>query len=240
MLLQSYDFYYLNKNHKCILQMGGSDQWGNILGGIDLIRRISKNKAFGITSPLVTNSDGTKMGKTADGAIWLDEKKLSNFDFFQYWRNIDDKNVSKFLYLFTTLPIVEIKKLSALKDKEINEAKQILAFEITKLVRGKKSAEEAIDITKNIFSSKKIDQRIKNFSIDKINIKNNSFSIIDAIYQLELVGSRSEIKRLIKSKGIRINDKVYNNDDFSLNEFLEDKKIRISVGKKKFGILLIK
>ncbi len=240
MLLQSYDFYYLNKNHKCILQMGGSDQWGNILGGIDLIRRISKNKAFGITSPLITNSDGTKMGKTADGAIWLDEKKLSNFDFFQYWRNIDDNNVSKFLYLFTTLPIVEIKKLSALKDKEINEAKKILAFEITKLVRGKKSAEEAIDITKNIFSSKKIDQRINNFSIDKINIKNNSFSIIDAIYQLELVGSRSEIKRLIKSNGIRINDKVYNNDDFSLNEFLEDKKIRISVGKKKFGVLLIK
>ena len=120
MLLQAYDFVHLNKNYDCILQMGGSDQWGNILSGIDLIRRINNKKAFGITSPLITNSDGSKMGKTADGAIWLDEKKLSNFDFFQFWRNVDDENVEKFLYLFTKLPIAEIKKLSELKEKEIN------------------------------------------------------------------------------------------------------------------------
>ena len=139
--------------------MGGSDQWGNILSGIDLIRRINNKKAFGITSPLITNSDGSKMGKTADGAIWLDEKKLSNFDFFQFWRNVDDENVEKFLYLFTKLPIAEIKKLSELKEKEINEAKQILAYEITKLVRGEKDAKEAMEIANNLFKSNIPDSR---------------------------------------------------------------------------------
>ena len=128
MLLQSYDFFYLNKNYDCELQMGGSDQWGNILSGIDLIKKISKKNSFGITSPLITNPDGTKMGKTANGAIWLDEKKLSNYDFYQYWRNVDDNNVTTFLNLFTKLPISEIKKLSLLKDREINESKKILAI----------------------------------------------------------------------------------------------------------------
>ena len=115
MLLQAYDFYYLNKNYNCILQMGGSDQWGNILSGVDLIRKINKKDAFGITSPLITNSDGSKMGKTADGAIWLNKDKISSLDFFQFWRNVNDNDVSKFLYLFTKLPLNEIKKLSLLK-----------------------------------------------------------------------------------------------------------------------------
>ena len=239
MLLQAYDFYYLNKNHNCVLQMGGSDQWGNIISGVDLIRKINKNKAFGITSPLITNADGTKMGKTADGAIWLDESKLSNFEFFQFWRNIDDDNVTKFLYLFTKLPISEIKKLSKLKDKEINEAKQILAYEVTSIVRGVKKAKEALEIADNLFKSNSTDDRLKNYSIKLKNIKDNSFTIIDAVEKLQLVNSRSEIKRLIKSNGIKVEDQNYNDINFSLNKYTNKNEIKIAVGKKKVGIIKI-
>ena len=237
MLLQAYDFFHLNKKYNCQLQMGGSDQWGNILSGIDLIKKISKKKAFGITSPLITNTDGAKMGKTAEGAIWLDEKKLSNYDFFQFWRNVDDNFVPKFLNLFTKLPISEIKKLSLLKNEEINESKEILAFEVTKIVRGEEGAKEAKEISDNLFKSKTIDNRVRNYSINLKNIKENTFTIIDAIEKLELVGSRSEIKRLVKSSGIKINDKNYNENDYSLINFINNEKIKISVGKKKIGII---
>ena len=237
MLLQAYDFYYLNKNYNCLLQMGGSDQWGNIVTGIDLIRRMNNNKSFGFTSPLITNADGSKMGKTADGAIWLDEKKLSNYDFFQFWRNVSDKNVPQFLNLFTKLPIAEIKKLSTLEGKEINDAKHRLAFEVTKMVRGQKAATEAEEISKNVFNSNTIDERLMNLKIKVNEIKNNNFSIIDAIEKLKLVKSRSEIKRLIKSNGVRVNDQVYNETDFSLNKFCDLSELKINVGKKKIGIL---
>ena len=237
MLLQAYDFFHLNKKYNCQLQMGGSDQWGNILSGIDLIKRISKKKAFGITSPLITNSDGSKMGKTAEGAIWLDEKKLSNYDFFQFWRNIDDEYVPKFLNLFTKLPISEIKKLSLLKNEEINESKEILAFEVTKIVRGKEEAEEAKEISNNLFKSKIIDDRVRNYSINLKNIEENTFNIIDAVEKLGLVSSRSEIKRLVKSSGIKINDKNYNDKNYSLINFINNDQIKITIGKKKIGII---
>ena len=177
MLLQAYDFNYLNENYDCLLQMGGSDQWGNIVSGIDLIRRINKSKAFGITSPLITNSDGSKMGKTVDGAVWLDENKFSNFDFFQFWRNVDDENVSKFLFLFTKLPISEINKLSLLKDKEINVAKQTLAYEVTKIVRGKIAADEALEIANNIFKANILDERLNNYKIKLIKINSEKKDI---------------------------------------------------------------
>ena len=239
MLLQAYDFYHLNKNYDCELQMGGSDQWGNILSGIDLIRKINKNKAYGITSPLITNNDGSKMGKTADGAIWLDENKLSNFDFFQFWRNVDDEYVSKFLYLFTCLPLNEIKELSKLKNQEINDAKQKLAYEVTKIVRGKKGADEALEIANNLFKSNIIDNRLNSFEVAEQNIENNSFNLIDAIEKLNLVKSRSEIKRIIKSNGVKVNDENYNDNSFSLVKFLNKKEIKISVGKKKAGLIKI-
>ncbi|MDC0195068.1 tyrosine--tRNA ligase [Alphaproteobacteria bacterium] len=239
MLLQSYDFYYLNKKYECELQMGGSDQWGNIIGGIDLIRRINKKKVFAITSPLITNTDGSKMGKTADGAIWLDENKLSNFDFYQFWRNIDDINVPKFLNLFTKLSNREINKLSKLKGQEINEAKKILALEITKMVRGKKEAKEADEISNNIFNKKTLDNRIVSYEINSKKIEDSSFSIIDALEKLNLVKSRSESKRLIKSNGIKINDSIYNNNDLSLINYKDKQEIKITVGKKKIGIIKI-
>ena len=239
MLLQAYDFVHLNKNYNCILQMGGSDQWGNILSGVDLIRKINKNNAFGITSPLITNSDGTKMGKTADGAVWLNKDKISSLNFFQFWRNVDDNDVSRFLYLFTKLPLKEIEKLSLLKNQEINEAKKILAYEVTKIVRGKEDAEEALEITNNIFGSKIVDKRLPNISQNKANLDNEKFSLLDAIEKLNLVNSRSEIKRLIKSNGIKVNDSLYNNSSFSLKEFSDANEIKITIGKKKIGIIKI-
>ena len=239
MLLQAYDFVYLNKNYNCILQMGGSDQWGNILSGVDLIRKINKKDAYGITSPLITNSDGSKMGKTASGAIWLNKNKISSLDFFQFWRNVNDNDVSKFLYLFTKLPINEIVKLSALKNQEINEAKKILAYEVTKIVRGKDDADEALEITDNTFNSKIIDKRLPNITQKELDIKNENFSILDAIEKLNLVKSRSEIKRLIKSDGVKVNDQLYKNNNLSLKEYLGSNEIKISVGKKKIGILKI-
>ena len=239
MLLQAYDFFYLNQNHNCVLQMGGSDQWGNILSGVDLIRKINKKQAFGITSPLITNSDGSKMGKTADGAIWLNKEKISSLDFFQFWRNVNDKDVSKFLYLFTKLPLDEIKRLSSLKNQEINEAKKILAYEVTKIVRGIEDADEALEIADNTFSSKIVDQRLPNISHKVSDIKNNNFTILDAIEKLKLANSRSEVKRLIKSDGIKVNDKLYKNNDLSLREYSSLKEIKIAVGKKKIGILKV-
>jgi len=240
MLLQSYDFYHLKKNYNCVLQMGGSDQWGNIINGIDLIKKMLNEKVYALTSPLITNTDGSKMGKTARGAIWLDKNKLSNFDFYQFWRNVDDKDVDRFLKLFTKIDLKEITKLSQLKGKETNEAKKILAFEVTKISRGVNSAKEAEEIANNIFNKKKIDERVATLEINSTKIEKNKFTILDAIEKLNLTKSRSDTKRLIKSKGIKINDKIYNSEDLSLQSYSKLPSIKISIGKKNIGVLKIK
>ena len=239
MLLQAYDFYHLKQNYNCVLQMGGSDQWGNIINGIELIRKIINKKTYALTSPLITNTDGSKMGKTAKGAIWLDQSKLSNFKFYQFWRNVDDTYIERFLKLFTKITLNEIKKLSELKGEEINEAKKILAFEVTKIVRGIKSANEAKDIANNIFNKKTIDDRIVTFSINSSEIIKSNFSILDAIEKLNLSKSRSNTKRLIKSKGIKINDVIFSSPNLSLQMYSKKSEIKISVGKKNVGILKI-
>ncbi len=238
MLLQAYDYLYLNENFDCILQMGGSDQWGNIISGIDLIKKTNNKNAFAITSPLINNSDGSKMGKTEKGAVWLDGNKLSDFDFFQFWRNVQDNDVSKFLKLFTKLNIKEINKLSKLKSNEINEAKKILAYEVTKMCRGIKSANKAIEISKNVFDKNIIDERINSIEIKINKIKSNNFNIIDALSSLNLVKSRSDAKRIIKSNGVKINDTLIDKESFSLIKYYKNNdKLKISVGKKKIGIL---
>ena len=240
MLLQSYDFYHLKKNYNCALQIGGSDQWGNIINGIDLVRKMLNEKVYALTSPLITNSDGSKMGKTAKGAIWLDESKLSNFEFYQFWRNIEDENTNKFLKLFTKVSLNEIEKLSQLKGQEINEAKKILAFEVTKITRGLESAHEAEDIANNIFTKKTLDERIPSFDVKFSEIEGSNFLILDAIEKLNLSKSRGDTKRLIKSKGIKVNDEIFNSQDLSLKVYSKLSEIKISVGKKNFGILRIK
>ena len=165
-------------------------------------------KAYALTSPLITNADGSKMGKTAKGAVWLDENKLSNFDFYQFWRNINDEDVESFLKLFTKIDLKEITKLSQLKGQETNEAKKILAFEVTKITRGLDSAREAEEIAHNIFNKKEIDERVVTLEINADHLKKNKFTILDAIEKLNLTKSRSDTKRLIKSKGIKINDEI--------------------------------
>ena len=240
MLLQSYDFYHLRKNYNCALQMGGSDQWGNIINGIDLVRKMLNEKVYALTSPLITNADGSKMGKTAKGAIWLDESKLSNFEFYQFWRNIEDENTNKFLKLFTKVSLNEIEKLSQLEGKEINEAKKILAFEVTKITRGLESAHEAEDIANNIFTKKTLDERIPSFDVKFSEIEGSNFLILDAVEKLNLSKSRGDTKRLIKSKGIKVNDEIFNSQDLSLRVYSKLSEIKISVGKKNFGILRIK
>ena len=239
MLLQAYDFMHLNKNYNCILQLGGSDQWGNIISGIDLIKKTYNKQAFAITSPLITNNDGSKMGKTADGAIWLDKNKLDDYNFYQFWRNVNDADVPKFLKLFTKLPMLEINKLSKLKNEEINEAKKILSFEVTKLCRGKISADKAKNMSENLFDKKIIDNSLKSFEIKPNLIINNNFNIIDALDKLKLVKSRSDAKRIIKSGGVKVNDLTYKEEQYSLTKFTKNKEIKITVGKKKIGILKI-
>ena len=222
------------------LQLGGSDQWGNILSGIDLIRKTNNRKAYAITSPLITNNDGSKMGKTVNGAIWLEEEKLDNYKFYQFWRNVNDSDVPRFLKLFTKLDLNEIEKLSKLKNQEINEAKKILAFEVTKICRGKHSAKEADEISDNIFSKNIADDRIVSLEININEIHTNNFTLMHALEKLKLVKSRSDAKRMIKSNGVKVNDTTYKDKTLSLNNFINKNDIKISVGKKKIGLIKLK
>jgi tyrosyl-tRNA synthetase len=235
-LLQAFDFLKLNQEYNCQLQMGGSDQWGNIITGLDLVRKKNSRQAFGLTSPLLTTSSGAKMGKSANGAVWLNENQLSNWDFWQYWRNTEDLDVIKFLKLFTELPMQEIEKLEKLKGSEINEAKIILANEVTKLCRGEKEAEQASNAAINTFSKLQNDDALPNKTILEAKI-----SIIDALKVLDFVKSNGEARRLIRGNGARVNDIIINDEHFVLsNDHFKDYKAKISSGKKKHGLLVLK
>ena len=235
-LLQAFDFLKLNQEYNCQLQMGGSDQWGNIITGLDLVRKKNSRQAFGLTSPLLTTSSGAKMGKSANGAVWLNENQLSNWDFWQYWRNTEDLDVIKFLKLFTELPMQEIEKLEKLKGSEINEAKIILANEVTKLCRGEKEAERASNAAINTFSKLQNDDALPNKTILEAKI-----SIIDALKALDFVKSNGEARRLIRGNGARVNDIIINDEHFVLsNDHFKDYRAKISSGKKKHGLLVLK
>jgi len=235
-LLQAFDFLKLNQEYNCQLQMGGSDQWGNIITGLDLVRKKNSRQAFGLTSPLLTTSSGAKMGKSANGAVWLNENQLSNWDFWQYWRNTEDLDVIKFLKLFTELPMQEIEKLEKLKGSEINEAKIILANEVTKLCRGEKEAERASNAAINTFSKLQNDDALPNKIILEAKI-----SIIDALKVLDFAKSNGEARRLIRGNGTRVNDIIINDEHFVLsNDHFKDYRAKISSGKKKHGLLVLK
>ena len=225
MILQAYDFYELNKKHNCILQIGGSDQWGNIVNGVDLTRRITNKTAFGLTSPLLTTSDGKKMGKTADGAVWLDENLLCAFDYFQYFRNVHDADVIKFLKLFTDLEISQIEILSNLKDQEINKAKEILAFEATKVCHGKIAANEALKKAQEIFINK------NNNAFELKEVIGINKKLIEIIKEIGGAQSNSEAKKLIEGKAVRINGELVLDVNFLIEKAGE---FDLSVGKKKF------
>jgi tyrosyl-tRNA synthetase len=226
MILQAYDFFELNQKYNCRLQIGGSDQWGNIVNGTELIRRTRAKEAFGLTSPLLTTADGKKMGKTAEGAVWLDSELLSVFDYFQYFRNTHDEDVGKFLRLFTDLEIPEIEKLEKLKDQEINKAKEILAFEATKICHGEKSANEALQKAREIFVG-------KNSSAFEDEYIYNLKNIREVIKEIGIASSLSEAKKLIEGKAVKLNAEQILN----INEMIPNSpkgKFTLSVGKKKF------
>ena len=233
-LLQAYDFLQLNKQYGCSLQMGGSDQWGNIVTGLELIRKKTSKQAFGLTSPLLTTSSGSKMGKSANGAVWLNENELSNWDFWQYWRNTEDPDVIKFLKLFTELPLTEISKLEKLKGAEINEAKIILANEVTKLCRSEEEALRISNAAANTFNNIMTDNALPSAIISNLEIK-----FIDALRVLKFVNSNGEARRLIKGNGAKINDIVINDENYSLSkEDFNIGHVKISSGKKKHGLLI--
>ncbi len=234
-IFQAYDFFVLNKKFNCRIQMGGSDQWGNIVNGIDLIRKKTSSLSFGITSPLLTTSSGSKMGKSEKGAIWLLESMLPHYDFWQFWRNTEDSDVIKFLKLFTEIDLDEIEKLSNLSGSEINEAKILLANEVTKLCRGEEAAISSHKIAQDTFHRKKV-----NTNLPTIEISAEKINLIELIRMFDFCKSNSEVRRVIRGKGIKINDKLIVNEDHNIlkNEFYEP--LKISVGKKKHGVLIFK
>ena len=230
MILQAYDFLELNKKQKCSLQIGGSDQWGNIVNGVDLIKRYSGNHTYGLTTPLITLASGAKMGKTETGAIWLDEKYLSPYNYWQFWRNIDDRDVFKFLNFFTD---ISIKKINEIKDEEINNQKIILANETTAMLHGKNAAKKSEETAKKTFGENSLGSALPSISIKKEQLQNN-FTIIDLIVMSKLETSKSEVRRLIKGNGIKINNKTINDEKLIINQKLfKENVIKLSLGKKR-------
>ena len=237
-ILQAYDFLELRRRYGCLLQMGGSDQWGNIVSGIDLTRRVDGQEIFGITSALITTSSGAKMGKTADGAIWLNEDRLPAFDFWQFWRNTEDADVARFLSLFTELPMDEVARLGALEGAEINEAKIILANETTTLCHGAEAAEAAMRTAQQTFSGSGVSEGLPQETIGADEA--DGIGIIAALVKVGFAKSNGEARRLIRGGGARLNDAAVNDEDFQLGaEDFIDGRAKISAGKKRHALLVI-
>ena len=205
MILQAYDFVELHKRHGCALQMGGSDQWGNILNGIELGRRMIGAQLFALTAPLITTSSGAKMGKTAAGAVWLNADLVSPYDYWQYWRNTEDGDVARFLKLFTVLPLLEIARLAALKGQEINEAKKVLATEATTLVHGRELAEQAADTARRTFEEGALAETLPTCEISRAKL-DAGLGVLAAFVEAGLVSSNGEARRQIKGGGLKVND----------------------------------
>ncbi len=230
MILQAYDFLELNRKKNCVLQIGGSDQWGNIVNGVELIKRYSNNHTFGLTTPLITLASGAKMGKTENGAVWLDEKYLSAYDYWQFWRNIDDRDVIKFLKMFTDLSITEIEKL---KNNNINELKILLANKTTSLLHGKEAANNSAKAAKEAFSGNLLGSNLPSINISSENI-DKKINILDLILISKLENSKSEIRRLLKGNAIKINDSTISDEKFILSyNLFNENYIKLSIGKKR-------
>jgi tyrosyl-tRNA synthetase len=230
MILQAYDFLELNKKENCVLQIGGSDQWGNIVNGVELIKRYSNKQSYGLTTPLITLATGAKMGKSENGAIWLDEKLLSSYDYWQFWRNIDDRDVVKFLRIFTDLENDEIKKL---ENENINKLKVILANEATTMLHGKKAAINSEKAAKEAFSGNLLGSSLPSIKI-KRDILNSKINIVDLVILSKFESSKSEIRRLIKGNAIKINNKTIVDEKLVItNNLFSDNYLKLSVGKKK-------
>jgi len=239
MMLQAYDFYKLNKRNKCILQIGGSDQWGNRVNGTDLIKRKERKLAYGLTTPLLTLSSGAKMGKTEKGAIWLNKKMLSPYDYWQFWRNTDDKDVINFLKLFTD---IDLEKTETLKNsnQDINKLKVLLANETTAMLHGSKAAKDSESTAQKTFGDKSIGKNLPVIKIKKSVIA-SGVNILDVVIQTKLANSKGEIRRMIKNNGLRINNEVVTDETkiIDQNNFDENNNMKVSHGKKQHVIVKI-
>ena len=232
MILQAYDFYQLFKKNNCILQIGVSDQWGNIVNGVELIRRILQKEAFGLTTPLITLSSGDKMGKSEKGAVWLDQKLFSAYDYWQFWRNTSDEDVKKFLKYFTEIDINEIsKKIES--EKDINKLKILLANEATNILHGSKAAKDSEETAKETFIRGGIGKEIPEKKISR-KLISKGINIIDLVFQNGLSSSKSDARRMLKNKGIKIDDQIISDEKkiIGLEEFSEKNHIKLSIGKK--------
>jgi len=240
MVMQSYDFYHLFREYGCNIQLGGNDQWSNLLGGTELIRRKLGQDAHAMTIPLLTKADGTKMGKTAGGAVWLDPNKTSPFDFYQYWRNVDDADVINFIKKLTFLSLEEIEPMEAWEGAKLNEAKELLAFEMTKLVHSEEDAKKAQEASKALFAGGADDSNMPTTEIDPTKLTDGVINVTDLMLECDLVPSRSEVRRLVQQGGLTISDKKV--DDLNLTISLDDLKegVIIKKGKKKFHKALVK
>ncbi len=237
MLMQAYDFLELNRQCDCIMQMGGDDQWSNILAGADLIRRKEGKPAYGLTFTLLTTSDGRKMGKTEKGALWLDAAKTSPYDFYQYWRNIDDADVEKCLSLLTFLPMDEVKRLGALKDKEINIAKKTLAYEVTQLIHGQEEAKKAQQAAEALFGGSGALDNVPTVNIPSSSIGNK---LLDILASTGIVSSKSDGRRLIQQGGLYIGDTTVTDPDFLFTaDLLDNNSLLVRKGKKNYHRIVI-
>jgi len=238
MILQAYDFVELNKRTGCILQMGGSDQWGNIVNGIDLGHRMAGVQLYALTSPLLTTASGGKMGKTASGAVWLNDDLMSPYEFWQYWRNTEDADVERFLKLYTTLPLSEIAKLAALGGSEINDAKKVLATEVTGLLHGREAAEAAAETARKTFEEGALATDLPSVTIARGEIE-PGLGVLNAFVKAGLVPSTGEARRQVKAGGLRVNDAAVTDERamLGLADLSSDGVIKLSFGKKKHVLL---
>ena len=239
-LLQAYDYLYLYRKYDCVLQLGGDDQWGNILAGTDLVRRIEGERVHGLTFPLLTTATGAKMGKTAGGAVWLDSEKTSPYEFYQYWINVDDRDVKRFLAYFTFLPIDEVNRLGSLEHDEIREAKTVLAYEATKLAHGSTEAEKAQEASKAAFGGGGVDLDAMPTTEIQTARLTDGIPIIELFHEVGLATSRSEARRLIQQGGGYINEKQYKAIDVVIDSsFLDDDALLLRAGKKRYHRIVL-
>ena len=239
MIMQAYDFYTLHKNYNCVMQMGGDDQWSNMLAGVELIRRKDQKPAFCITCKLLTTSDGRKMGKTEKGALWLDAEKCSPYDVYQYWRNVDDADVEKCLALLTFLPMDEVRRLGAFKDEKINEAKKVLAYEVTKLIHGQEEADKAVKATEALFGGGADMENVPTLEIAEAD---KTAKLVDVLTAQKVFSSKREARQMIAQRGLYLNNAAVEDAEFTLTSefFTEDGGVLIRKGKKKYYRLIVK
>ena len=235
MILQAYDFVELHRRYECVLQMGGSDQWGNIVSGIDLGRRLRNAQLFALTSPLITTSSGAKMGKTAAGAVWLNADLVSPYEYWQYWRNTEDADVARFLKLFTVLPLDEIERLAALQGADINEAKKILATEATAMVHGRTAADEAATTARATFEEGRLAETLPTVEVKDFHPR---MRIIEAAVRAGLVSSNGEARRVIRGGGLRVNDEAVVDENRLLDSYdVKSGVVKLSLGRKRHVLL---